>query len=120
MLTKIRNALAAGHKKVTVVYSRFNLGICKVLQQEGYIADVVVIDFIKGIELTLKYFKGQPTISLIKRISKPGCRKYCQFASLPVVCRGMGIAILSTSLGIISNKEARAKNMGGEIICYVV
>ncbi len=122
MLTRIRNAVMVKFDTVEMPKSNTKVSIAKVLKDEGYINDYEVSD--KGIQgtltLKLKYGpNGQPIISGIKRVSKPGLRKYAKADAIPTVLNGLGIAIISTSKGIITDKTARASNSGGEILCEV-
>ena len=118
MLTRIRNALVARHDEVEIPKSKIKEQIAKILKEEGYVTDYKVDD--KNIVITLKYGpKNQKVISGIKRISKPGLRVYAPTENMPVVLGGMGIAILSTNKGIMTNKQAKAANVGGEVLAYV-
>ncbi len=122
MLTRIRNASAARHEKVLVPASRLKVRIAEVLKEEGYIKDFVVHqDGVQGaISILLKYSGDrEPAISDIKRVSKPGLRRYVPNDSIPRVLNGMGIAILSTSKGVLVDREARKQKVGGELICTV-
>ena len=122
MITRIRNALQANKSAVNVIHSRQNLGILSVLKNEGYVADYKEIDIRKGVKsisVDLKYFNGSSPIREIKRVSKSSCRKYSSIDSLPLIYNGLGISIVSTSMGIMSDAQAREKNVGGEIICSV-
>ncbi|MGK2896893.1 MAG: 30S ribosomal protein S8 [Candidatus Makana argininalis] len=120
MLTIIRNGQISKKKKVYVTYSIFKKEIIKTLYQEGFITKYTIKKDIKSyIEIKLKYFKGKSVIENIKRISKPSLRVYKKYKKLPKVIYGMGIAIVSTSKGIMSDKQARKLLIGGEIICYV-
>lgn len=122
MLARIRNALKAQKATVNIVNSNKNLAILKVMQEEGYISDVEVRELrpnIKEIIVTLKYKNGIPSIRELKLRSKQQRRVYTSIADLPLVKNGLGIAIISTSAGIVSDYEARLKNMGGELICEV-
>lgn len=121
MLTRIRNAVQAKHDSVVVPASKEKLEIARILKEEGYITDYVVDgDLKKNIVVTLKYGNhGQKVISGMKRISKPGLRVYAQADKLPRVLNGLGIAILSTSKGILTDKQAKVLKVGGEVICYV-
>ena len=121
-LTRIRNGLMGNLSTVELLYSKQIMSILRVLKEEGYILDFVEKDIRKGIkkiEVSLKYYDTKPVIKEIKRISKPSLRVYSNVADIPVVYNGLGIAILSTSKGILSDFEARQKNIGGEVICYV-
>ena len=122
MLTRIRNAQVARHDTVTMPASNMKKSIAKILQSEGYIKSYEVIDDgLQGeIKVTLKYLdKKQPVIVGLKRISKPGLRVYAACEDLPKVLGGLGIAIISTSKGIMTDKAARKENLGGEVLCYV-
>ncbi len=123
MLTRIRNAVSAGHEKVTVKASKICRGIAEVLKNEGYVSDFDRIDDAtrQGVlRVTLKYAPdGTPAITEIKRVSKTGRRVYSSVKSLPYVMNGMGIAIVSTSKGIMTDKQCRAENIGGEMVCTV-
>jgi small subunit ribosomal protein S8 len=122
MLTRIRNASSARHEKVLVPKSRLKVRIAEVLRDEGFIKDFVVHqDGVQGaITIVLKYSADrEPAISDIKRVSKPGLRRYVATDSIPRVLNGMGIAILSTSKGVMVDREARKQKVGGELICTV-
>jgi small subunit ribosomal protein S8 len=122
MLTRIRNASNARHEKVLVPRSRLKVRIAEVLRDEGFIKSFVVHqDGPQGaITILLKYSADrEPAISEIKRVSKPGLRRYVPTESIPRVLNGMGIAILSTSKGVLADREARKQKVGGELICTV-
>lgn len=122
MLTRIRNANSNKHESVLVPESKTKLAIAEILKNEGFVSDYksVVEDGVKMIELTLKYGpNGEKVIQGLKRISKPGLRIYASSEELPQVLNGLGIAIISTSKGIITDKSARKLNVGGEVIAYV-
>ena len=122
MLTRIRNAQVAKHDSVTMPASNMKKNIAKLLLEEGYIKPYEFIDDgLQGsIKITLKYLdKKQPVIVGLKRISKPGLRVYAACEDLPKVLDGLGIAIISTSKGIMTDKAARKENLGGEVLCYV-
>ena len=123
MLTRIRNANTAKHDTVDVPASKMKEAIAKILLDEGYIKNYEVIGegVAKTIKITLKYGqdKNQKTISGIKRISKPGLRVYAGSEELPKVLGGLGVAIISTNKGIVTDKQARALNVGGEVIAFV-
>ena len=122
MLTRIRNASSARHEKVLVPASRLKTRIADVLKEEGFIKDYVLHqDGAQGaITILLKYTTDrEPAISDIKRVSKPGLRRYVPTDSIPRVLNGMGIAILSTSKGVMVDREARKQKVGGELICTV-
>jgi small subunit ribosomal protein S8 len=122
MLTRIRNASSARHEKVLVPASRLKARIAEVLRDEGYIKDFVRHeDGVQGaITIMLKYSTDrEPAISDIKRVSKPGLRRYVPTTEIPRVLNGLGIAILSTSHGVMVDREARKQKVGGELICTV-
>ncbi len=122
MLTRIRNASSARHEKVLVPASRLKARIAEVLKDEGYIKDYVLHqDGPQGaITILLKYTADrEPVISEIKRVSKPGLRRYVPTDAIPRILNGMGIAILSTSKGVMVDREARKQKVGGELICTV-
>ncbi len=122
MLTRIRNANRVGRQKVLIPKSKICVGIAQVLKDEGYIKDFDVIeDERQGqLRVTLKYsMSGEKVIHTIDRTSKPGCRVYRGVGDLPQVLSGMGIAVVSTSKGVMSDRRARENNVGGELICTV-
>ena len=122
MLTRIRNANSNKHEKVVIPQSKTKLAIAEILKEEGYIVDFKIVDSEQGkmIEVTLKYGpNGEKVIQGLKRISKPGLRIYSNAEQLPQVLNGLGIAIVSTSKGIITDKNARKLNVGGEVLAYV-
>ena len=122
MLTRIRNASRVGKPHVQVKASKICEGIAAVLKQEGYIEGYDRIDDGKQgiLRVTLKYdAEGQPAITEIKRTSKPGCRVYAGVDSLPMVLGGMGIVVVSTSKGIVSDRNCRENKVGGEVLCTV-
>ena len=121
MLTRIRNANQARHETVDIPASKEKIAILKILKEEGFIADFHVEgDIKKTITVELKYTAdNEKIISGLKRISKPGLRVYAKVDAIPRVLNGLGIAIISTSAGIISDKTARSKRVGGEVIAYV-
>lgn len=121
MLTRIRNAIMAGHDNVLVPSSRVNLSIARILKEEGFINDY---ETLRGkpqemIKLHLKYVDKQPALLGLERVSKPGLRVYVERREIPRVYGGLGIAILSTSQGIMTGQEARQRHLGGEVLCYV-
>lgn len=121
MLTRIRNAQMRGSSKVATPSSKMRMRVLDVLQTEGYIRGFAEIekDGHREIEIELKYYDGTPVIQEIKRISKPGRRVYSSVGDIPLVRNGLGISILSTSKGVMSDNVARTENVGGEIICRV-
>ena len=122
MLTRIRNGLTAKHETVEVPASKIKKAIADILLEEGYVKNVEYIDSdVQGtIKIPLKYgAKNTKVVSGLKRISKPGLRVYASSDKLPKVLNGLGIAILSTSKGVMTDKQARANNLGGEILAYI-
>ena len=121
MLTRIRNAQERGKNKVAVPPSRLRERVLEVLHKEGYIRGftTVEIDGKSELEVELKYFDGAPVIKEIQRVSKPGRRVYASVSTLPSVYNGLGISILSTPKGVMSDADARAQNVGGEVLCTV-
>jgi len=120
MLTRVRNAQSASKVDVTMPSSKLKLAIAKVLLDEGYIAGYSADDAVKpSLTVTLKYYEGRPVIDEIKRVSRPGLRIYKNKDDLPTILNGLGIAIVSTSAGVMTDREARAAGRGGEIICTV-
>jgi small subunit ribosomal protein S8 len=122
MLTRIRNALRSKKEEVDIPSSNLKLRIAEILKEEGYIKDFKLIQDAKQgiIRIFLKYDEyGEPVISGLERISKPGRRIYVSKERIPRVMRGLGIAILTTSKGVMTDREARRLGVGGEVICYV-
>jgi len=120
MLARIKNAQVRNHTKVTLPSSKFKAKIADVLKSEGYIIDYKINDDKKpSIEINLKYNSGNPVINTIERVSKPGRRIYSSASSLPKINNGLGIAIVSTPQGVMTDIDARKKKLGGEIICKV-
>ena len=122
MLTRIRNGQMRSLNKINIPFSNFRLKILEVLKKEGYIIDFNTSNDkkkIKFLSVDLKYYEGQPVIKEIKRVSKPGRRVYSRATSIPKVLNGLGLAILSTSKGVMSDVDAIKNNLGGEIICKV-
>ncbi len=120
MLTRIRNGQAANKVSVKMPSSKQKVAIAAVLKAEGYITDYVVAGDTKPeLEVTLKYFEGKKVIDTLKRVSRPGLRIYKGANDLPKVMAGLGIAIVSTSQGVMTDRAARKACIGGEIICYV-
>ena len=120
MLTRVRNAQSASKVDVTMPSSKLKVAIAKVLLDEGYIAGFSTDDAAKpSLTVTLKYFEGRPVIDELKRVSRPGLRIYKSKDELPKILNGLGVAIVSTSAGVMTDREARATGRGGEIICTV-
>ena len=121
MLTRIRNAQAAEKLSVTVPASKLKKSIAQVLQDEGYIEgfSVKAIDGLPVMEISLKYYSGRPVIEKIERVSRPGLRIYRGNDEIPKVMNGLGIAIVSTSKGVMTDRRARASGVGGEVLCIV-
>lgn len=121
MLTRIRNANAAKHATVVVPFSRIKESIANLLKNEGYIVDYEIKEegAIKDIVVTLKFVDGEEVIKGLKRISKPGRRVYSSVENLPKVLGGLGIAIVSTPKGVLTDKECRKHSVGGEVLCYI-
>tara|TARA_B100001123_G_scaffold376980_1_gene444092 strand:- start:264 stop:659 length:396 start_codon:yes stop_codon:yes gene_type:complete len=121
MLARIKNSQMRSHKKVELPSSKFKIKIAEVLKNEGYIIDFKVSDGDnkQNLEINLKYNSGNPVINTIQRVSKPGRRVFSSAESLPKINNGLGIAIVSTPKGVMSDVDARKNNIGGEIICKV-
>jgi small subunit ribosomal protein S8 len=122
MLTRIRNANMVAHETVDMPCSKLKIELAKLLKEEGYIVDysVKLVGKFNILSVVLKYdAKRKPVITNLKRISKPGLRSYCKSKSLPKVLGGLGVAIVSTSKGLLTDRRARKENIGGEVICYV-
>ena len=120
MLARIKNAQVRNHSKVSLPSSKFKSKIADVLKAEGYIIDYKINDDKKpSIEINLKYNSGNPVINTIERVSKPGRRIFSSASSLPKINNGLGIAIVSTPQGVMTDVDARKKKLGGEIICKV-
>ena len=123
MLTRIRNANTAKHDTVDIPSSRMKLAIANILVDEGYVKKYELIEegVAKTIRITLKYGadKNEKAISGLKRISKPGLRVYASAAEMPKVLGGLGVAIVSTNQGVITDKQAREKNVGGEVLAFI-
>ncbi len=120
MLTRIRNAQAVTKKEVAIPNAKIKIEIAKILKEEGYIIDYSVSNDLKAVlTIILKYYEGKPVISNIQRVSTPGLRIYKAKDDLPKVLAGLGIAIISTSKGLMTDRNARLAGHGGEIICTV-
>lgn len=122
-LNRVRNAMMAGHKVVEIPASNLKLEITRILQNQGYILNHKVLDDSPQgtIKIALKYDRitNEPAIRSLKRVSKPGLRTYTGSSTMPRVINGLGIAIVSTSKGVMTDKQARKENVGGEVLCYV-
>ncbi|MBA5777925.1 30S ribosomal protein S8 [Stappia sp. F7233] len=122
MITRIRNAQMRRKTKVSTPASKLRARVLDVLQKEGYIRGYSTVEFDGGkseLEIELKYFDGEPVIRTIERISKPGRRVYSSVKNIPHVNNGLGVSILSTPRGVLSDHEAREQNVGGEVLCRV-
>ena len=120
LLTRIRNAQLAGHEDVDVPHSKLKVEIVRVLQEEGYINSYQVVEGTRRVvQISLKYSKGVPVIEEIKRISRPGLRIYKDSDSVPSINGGLGIAIVSTNRGVMTDRKARKDGVGGEVLCTV-
>jgi len=121
MLTRIRNGQIAGHTKVVMPSSKVKIAVAKVLEDEGYVSAYSVSEKNGKSELSvdLKYFEGKPVIETLKRVRRPGLRVYKNKNELPKVIGGLGVAVISTSKGIMSDRNARSQGIGGEILCYI-
>jgi small subunit ribosomal protein S8 len=121
MLTRIRNAQVVGHTEVSMPASKLKASIAQVLKDEGYIEDFALREkgAKKELAIGLKYYAGRPVIERLERVSKPGLRVYKGRNDIPKVMNGLGVAILSTSRGVMTDRKARADGVGGEILCFV-
>ncbi|AGF47269.1 small subunit ribosomal protein S8 [Candidatus Kinetoplastibacterium desouzaii TCC079E] len=121
MLTRIRNAQQADKLTVSMPSSNIKMAIAAVLKEEGYVDNFQIKGVVSKpeLEITLKYYAGRPVIEKIDRVSRPGLRVYKKSASIPQVMNGLGIAIVSTSRGVMTDRKARASGVGGEVLCYV-
>src|SRR3970040_606397 len=121
MLTRIRNAQMVGHAEVAMPASRLKPSIAQVLKQEGYIEDFALRDVgvRRELRIGLKYYAGRPVIERLERVSEPGLRVYPGRDDIPRVMNGLGVAILSTSRGVMTDRKARADGVGGELLCIV-
>jgi len=122
MLTRIRNANVVSHPSVDLPSSKLKVALAKLLKEEGYIVDYSekVDGHFKTLTIELKYDEAnKPVITSLKRVSKPGLRNYCKAKNLPQVMGGMGIAVVSTSKGLLTDRKARKENLGGEVLCYI-
>jgi len=120
MLTRVRNAQQVNKTSVSMPSSKLKVAIATVLKDEGYIEDFKVSGDAKPVlEITLKYYAGRPVIERIDRVSRPGLRIYKGAKSIPQVMNGLGVAIVSTPRGVMTDRKARATGVGGEVLCYV-
>jgi len=122
MLTRIRNANVVSHPEVEMPASNLKIEMAKLLKDEGYIANYEVkeVGKFRVLNITLKYdAQNNPVITNLQRVSRPGLRSYCKAKNLPQVLGGMGIAVVSTSKGLLTDRKARQENVGGEVVCYV-
>ncbi|MGD9385035.1 MAG: 30S ribosomal protein S8 [Thioalkalispiraceae bacterium] len=121
MLTRIRNGLAAGKTEVSMPLSKLKLSIAQVLKDEGYITDFSEgeVEGKPALNVELKYFQGKPVIEKMSRVSRPGLRIYKGNDEIPTVLNGLGVAIVSTSKGVMTDRAARKAGYGGEVLCYV-
>ena len=122
MLTRIRNGQTARKVSVTMPASKQKFAVAKVLAQEGYVANVTTedVDGKKTMTIELKYYQDRPVIERLERVSRPGLRIYKRATDLPVVQGGLGVAIVSTSRGVMTNRQARSEGHGGEVLCIVL
>ena len=120
MLTRVRNGLSAGKESVLMPLSKQKKAIASLFLKEGYIQHFEITeDSNPLLRIDLKYHQGQPVVEMLKRVSRPGLRIYKAAKDLPTVYGGFGVAVISTSKGLMSDREARAEGIGGEVICYV-
>ncbi len=122
MLTRVRNAIMVNKDTVEIPSSNMKKAIADIMLKEGYVSDVKLVEdgYNGKLVLTLKYVgKGRSVINGLKRVSKPGLRSYTAVESMPKVLNGLGIAVLSTNKGIMTDKQAKAANVGGEVLCYI-
>ena len=119
MLTRIRNANQQRHAEVVIPASKLKADLAEILKNEGFIKGYKVEGVIKNIVITLKYKGNERVITGLKRVSKPGLRQYAKVNEIPKVLNGLGIVVLSTSQGLMTDKEARAKQVGGEVLAYI-
>ncbi|MBX3708002.1 MAG: 30S ribosomal protein S8 [Pseudomonadales bacterium] len=120
MLTRIRNAQQANHVSVSMPSSTLKVAICEVLKREGYIDGFAVSGGARSeLSVTLRYHQGKPVIEALKRVSRPGLRTYRATDELPKIMGGLGVSIVSTNKGVMTDREARAQGVGGEVLCTV-
>ncbi|MBP7700656.1 30S ribosomal protein S8 [Candidatus Woesebacteria bacterium] len=120
-ITRIKNALMARHEKIEIPYSKMKKAVVDILLKEGYVNDVVVKEAkpFNYLVITLKYIGKSPAVNNVKRLSKPGRRLYAPVSKLPKTLGGYGITIVSTSKGVMTDKDARKANLGGELLCQI-
>lgn len=120
-LTRVRNALKAQHKFVDIPHSKMKVSIAKLLEENGYVGNVIVNEEKRAIRIYLKYARGtrDPIIQGLKRISSPGLRRHVKSSEIPRVRSGLGLAVLTTPQGILTGDKAKKANVGGELLCYV-
>ncbi|GBF23519.1 30S ribosomal protein S8 [Candidatus Gastranaerophilus sp. (ex Termes propinquus)] len=120
-LTRIRNANMVKHETVEIPASKLKIELIKLLKEEGFVQDFEIVESgnFKNIKVTLKYNNGKPVISNLQRVSTPGLRTYSKAKNIPKVYDGLGIAVISTSKGLLTDRAARAQKLGGEILCHV-
>lgn len=118
-LTKIRNATRAKMESVDVDQSKMNRDILEIMKKEGYINDFKPLEASRMIKVYLKYVSGRSVIKNLKKISRPGLRVYTKQDKMPRVLRGLGVAVVTTPKGVLTNKEARELRVGGEVLCYI-
>jgi len=120
MLSRIHNGHAARKQQVTMPASKAKRAIAQILKEEGYISDYSIVEGVKStLTVVLKYYQGQPVIKLLRRVSRPGLRIYRSKENIPKVTGGLGIAVVSTSKGLMTDRKARSEGHGGEILCLV-
>ena len=121
MLTRIRNACMVNHETVSIPASKLKIELAKLLKEEGFVSDYNVVEDgkFKSIVITLKYSNGKSVITKLQRVSTPGLRHYSKAKNLQKVLGGMGVAIVSTPKGLLTDRKARQENVGGEVLCYV-
>ncbi|HIQ54423.1 MULTISPECIES: 30S ribosomal protein S8 [Pseudomonadaceae] len=120
MLTRIRNAQMAEKSSVSMPSAKLKVAVAKVLKEEGYVAGYEVVGDVKPtLSIELKYFEGKPVIEELKRVSRPGLRQYKSVEQLPKVKGGLGVSIVSTNKGVMTDRAARAAGIGGEVLCTV-
>lgn len=117
MLTRIRNAHMALHKNVRIPQSKLKIAMAQILKEQGYIRDFQTSD--RFIDIQMKYVRGKPAVSGLRRLSRPGCRQYVGVEEIPLVQNGLGINIISTSQGIFDGQKAREQRVGGELLCEI-